>query len=189
MLQKISREDCLQKYPVFPLRHYNKVTDEENFFYPQVILGKWMELGIDQDDTFSTKLAQELTSLITALGVESLIFLGDTEQYWISKQGSKRKGYLPFTKAVDYFIQHRIDTTFNGGIIVGKEELDTFINHFYTLVQCDASLPYFHFIDNNQLFLGTIHYSGQIRIDSFNEQAYQLLESQLAGTEFRVVAN
>jgi hypothetical protein len=188
MLQKISREDCLMRYPVFPLRHYDEASDEEECYYLKVISGTWMELGVDSGENLTTRLAQELTSLFACLKVEKLIFLGDTGQSWITKQGSKRKDYLPFTQAVDYFIHHHIENAFNGAVIVDKGELGTFLYHFYTLVRCDASLTYFHFIDNNQQFLGTIHYSGQIRIDTFDKAASLLLEGQIVNTEFRVVA-
>jgi hypothetical protein len=188
MLKKISREECLKKYPVFPLRFYDEVADEEDFFYPKVISGKWMGLGVDNDETFPAILARELAILLSSLGIEYIIFLGDTEQSWIFKMSLKRKESLTCSKAIGYFIKHHIDTTFNGGVIVDKEELEPFLNHFYTLVVCGGPLPYFHFIDNNKLFLGTIHYSGQIRIHRFNKRANQLFERQIAYTKFHVVA-
>jgi hypothetical protein len=186
MLQKVSRDDCLKKNPVFPLRHYDDISDEEDFIYPKAIPGKWMAIDTKDDTTFSTKLAEELTHLFTELGIQCLTFLGDTDQSWISKQGLKRKDYLPFSKAITYFTRHEISSSFNGGVIVSIDELKTFLTHFYTLVRCDASLPYFHFIDEKQQFLGTIHYSGQIRIDRFNEQADFMLERHISGTQFKV---
>jgi hypothetical protein len=188
MIKKISREECLKNYPVFPLRHYDETTDEEEFFYPQVISGQWMELGIKDRSELTLKLAKALTGLLRLLNIDQLIFLGDTDQNWISRLAGRRKDYLPFTEAVIYFIEHQINTSFNGGVIVSIDDLEEFLNHFYTLTSCDASLPYFYFIDNNVQILGTIHYSGQIRIHRFSEQAEKLFNKMITDTDFRFVS-
>lgn len=187
MLKKISREDCLKEYPLFPLRHYDEDKDEEYFFYPKVISGHWMELHTEYDEELTEKLSKELRNLMTSLGIEYLVFLGDTDQQWLSKRALERKDYVPFAIAVRYFLQQQIDPAFNGGVKVSADDLEIFLNHFYTFVRCDASLPYFHFIDNNQQILGTIHYSGQIRIDRFNEHADQAFEKRISNTAFKIV--
>jgi hypothetical protein len=187
MLKKISREDCLKKYPLFPLWHYDEDRDEEDFFYPDIISGQWIELSTKNDEDLTIKLAKELTSLFKSLGIEYLVFLGDTEQPWLSTMALERKEYMPLVEAVGYFMHHQFDAGFNGGTLVSIDNLEVFLIHFYTLVRCDASLPYFHFIDNSQQILGTIHYSGQIRIDRFHEQANQLLEKHISNTPFNPV--
>ena len=187
MLKKSSREDCLKKYPSFPLRCYDEDRDEEDFFYPQVISGQWIELSTKKDEELTDKLAKELTNLFKSLDIEYLVFLGDTEQPWLSTLALERKDYMPLTEAVRYFMHYKVDTGFNGGIEVSIDNVEVFLIHFYTLVRCDASLPYFHFIDNNHQILGTIHYSGQVRIDRFHEQANQLLEEQISNTSFCLV--
>lgn len=185
MLKKISRKDCLKKYPLFPLRHYDEDHDEEDFFYPPVISGQWLELSINNDEELTDKLAKELTSLLKSLDIDYLVFLGDTEQPWLSTLALERRDYMPLVEAVRYFMHHQIDRAFNGGVAVSMGNLEIFLIHFYTLVRCDASLPYFHFTDNNQQILVTIHYSGQVRIDRFHEQANQLLGKQILNTSFR----
>jgi hypothetical protein len=187
MLKKISREECLNKYPLFPLRHYDEDRDEEDFFYPQVISGQWIELSTKTDEELTDKLAKELTSIFQSLNIDYLVFLGDTDQPWLSKLALKRKDYTPFVEAVGYFMHHQIDIGFNGAVVVSIDNLEIFLIHFYTLVRCDASLPYFHFIDNNKQILGTIHYSGQVRIDLFHEQENQLLQKQISKRPFHVV--
>ena len=187
MLQKISRQDCLGKYPDFPLRHYNEESDEEDFFYPDVISGRWMELAHHNDEALDSLLATELTKLIRLFGIESLIFLGDNDQPWVTELGLSRKDYQPFLQAIEYFLTSKIDNTFNGGVRVRIDDLEGFLIHFYTIVRCDASLPYFHFIDEGQQILGMIHYSGQIRIDSFTKDANKLLETSIPRTGFKFV--
>jgi hypothetical protein len=187
MPEKIHRPECLSKYPVFPLRHYDEDKDEEDFFYPEVISGQWMELTHQNDEALTLSLAKELADFIRSFNIESLVLLGDTEQTWISEQGLERKDYKPFSEAVRYFLMRKIDNNFNGGVLVSIGDLETFLIHFYTMVRCDASLPYFHFIDTDQQLLGTIHYSGQIRIDRFSEEASKLFETQILKTGFRNV--
>ena len=83
--------------------------------------------------------------------------------------------------------QYFTDTAFNAAIAVSKTEFRIFLTHFYILVCVDASLPYSHFIDDKKQYLGTIHYSGHIRMDSFDEQAAGMLGEQLSKTQFRPV--
>lgn len=55
------------------------------------------------------------------------------------------------------------------------------------LVRYNEKLSYFHFIDDKKQYLGTIHYSGQVRIDSFDEQAAKMLDENLSKTKFKPV--
>ena len=185
MLKKIPRKDCLLKYPVFPLRSYDEDTDEEEFFYPKVIAGKWMEIDAENEEELTSNLSKELTNLIRSLGCEYLIILGDTDQSWISGMNLKRKDHRPLVEAVDFFLLNEINTKFNGGVEITIDQLETFFIHFYTLIRCGGPLPYFYFIDNSTRILGTIHYSGQISIDRFTEEADKLFEERVAATKFR----
>jgi len=187
MIEKSSRSDCLSKYPIFPLRHYDQDREEEDFFYPNVISGQWLELSYQNDEGLTLLLAKELTSFFCSFGIKSLIFLGDTEQTWVTKNGLSRKDYPTLLQAVRYFLEHKIDNNFNGGVRVSIDALQTFLIHFYSMIRCDASLPYFHFIDNDQQLLCTIHYSGQVRIDRFTDAANKLFEALILRTGFRKV--
>lgn len=184
---KISRAICLAEYPVFPLRDYDEINDEDSYFYPKVISGNWFCLSISSDEDLASLLADELEKLLLGVGIDQLIFLGDTEQSWISKLASERTDFNAISDAVSYFQSIGADTSFNGAFSVSKSEFRTFLAHFYMLVQCDASLPYFYFIDNKKQYLGTIHYSGQVRIDSFDEQAAKMLDEMLSKSLFRPV--
>lgn len=186
---RVMRVNCLAEYPDFPLRKYDEIDDEESFIYPIVISGNWLSLKISNDEELARLLAQELEKLFAGLGIDQLIFLGDTEQSWISKLALERNEFKAFSDAVKYFLAIGADTAFNGAFSVAKSEFRTFLANFYILVQCDASLPYFHFIDDKKQYLGTIHYSGQVRIDSFNENAADILMKNLAMTHFKPICN
>jgi hypothetical protein len=185
MINKISREDCLKQYPVFPLRFYDELTDDETYFYPEVISRPWMHLGIENKEERTEAISQVLTALFRSLNVESLIFLGDTEQTWISKLALKRKDHQPLINAVAYFIANGADQKFNGGLQVSIDQIQEFLIHFCILTSCDGSLPYFNFIDKSVQVLGLIHYSGDMRIEAFNGQANNLLGEKLQLFDFK----
>jgi hypothetical protein len=181
---KIERKNCLAEFPVFPLRDYDEINDEESFYYPKVISGIWLKLETSNDDELTSILAKEIATLFLRIGIDKLIFLGDTEQSWISKLALEKSDYRAFIDAVIYFKLIGADTSFNGAFSVPKAELLLFLIHFYTLVRCDASLPYFHFIDGKTQYLGTLHYSGQIRVDSFSEEAEKRLVDSISHSQF-----
>jgi hypothetical protein len=187
MPSKIDRKKCLAEYPEFPLREYDEVADEDIYHYPEVISGDWLKLNVPDDEAFSMLLANELAELLRSLGIKTVFFLGDTEQCWISPLALTRLDYTPFVNSVHYFNSLGVDQSFNGALAVEQEELSHFLSGFYVLVRCDASLPYFHFIDDKRQYVGTLHYSGQIRLDSLSEEAHKKLPGNLSNTRFMSV--
>jgi hypothetical protein len=187
MLTIIKREDCLKDYPSFPLRHYDEISDEEKYCYPEVFATQWIHVTLDNKNEFTELLALELTKLVKELGYSKLIFLGDTEQSWISKLSMERNDYEPLNEALQYLTSNNVDKDFNGGLQVTKTDHYEFFKHFYCLISCDASLPYFHFMDVDQNLIGYIHYSGEVRIDTLNKRTQQLFESALKETRFTEV--
>jgi hypothetical protein len=185
MLRKIERETCLKEYPEFPLYWYFEETDEEKFFYPDVIPGEWIWLHTGSEMT--DELPKELTQLINAASIKSLVFLSDTDRSWITELSLSRKDYQPLTDALNYFIDNGIDSKFIGGVEVSADSLYQFLIHFYTLVSVDGSFPGVHFIDSEHQFVGTIHYSGQVKLDSLNENADILVQNLLSKSKFKPV--
>jgi hypothetical protein len=90
--------------------------------------------------------------------------------------------------ALQYLALNNVYKDFNGGLQVHISDLSEFIEHFYCLTSCDASLPYFHFMDEDQNFIGYIHYSGEVRIDTLNKKMQQLFENAVKETRFIEVA-
>ncbi|WP_139256547.1 hypothetical protein [Flavisolibacter ginsengisoli] len=184
MVTKINRDNCLKEFSNFPLRHYDEATDEEEYFYPAVFATQWLKVASNDKIESTELLASELTKLMKQLCYSKLIILGDTEQSWVSKLSLERNDYEPLIEALRYLAYNNIDTYFNGGLQVSDTDLYEFLKHFYCLTSCDASLPYFHFMDIDQNFIGFIHYSGEMRIDTMNKGTQLLLERAIKQTRF-----
>src|SRR5689334_5065104 len=116
---KLNRQDCLKKYPNFPLRAYDNVKDEEVFSYPGVIKRHVVTLSSKTFKGHARQLGIELTKLIKGFNFESLIFLGDTELSWLNQDNE----YKPAKEAQQYLAAHNIGKRFNGGLKIDLEEL------------------------------------------------------------------
>jgi hypothetical protein len=185
MLVKIKRQDCLKIFSKFPLREYDPNTDEEKLIYPKVYATSgWLTLNSKSIKGRTKLLAIELAQLIKNLGYDKLIFLGDTNQYWISKLSVQRDDYKPLKEALEYLMDNKVSRTFNGALQVDQAESFVFLKHFYCLIRCDASLPYFHFIDKGQNIIGYIHYTGEVRIDTLNKDTDRKFSTIISNTNF-----
>ena len=185
MLTKIKRQDCLEKFPKFPLREYDKSKDEEVFSYPKIHSLYWLKLESKSSRTFAKMLATEITSIFEKLNIDKLVFLGDTKYPWISKLSAERTDYSPLTNALTYLTENKIGRRFNGAIEVDISETLIFIQHFYTMTMCDASFAYFHFMDKGQNLIGYIHYSGELRIDTLNKKIDTEFLKVIGTTKFK----
>jgi hypothetical protein len=190
MLVKIKRQDCLDKYPKFPLRQYDFVKDEEEYFYPRIFRSYVLTLDSKSLKGHTKLLASELSNLTKNLGLGSLIFLGDNKNYWMTKLSLGRNDYRVLEYAKQYFLDNKVDKNFNGALEVDNEELITFVKHFFCLVRCDASLPYFHFMDAGQNFVGSICQYGNLHFDTLNQKIDDqfikaLIESKFVNVEDR----
>ena len=184
MLTKLERKDCLKRYPNFPQRHYNGILDEEEYFYPKVFSVNSFKVKAKDKDELAKSLVLQTTKLINSISYSKIIFLGDTEKSWISHLLIERDNYEPLNQAKQYFAVNNIDNNFNGGIQVEVCDLSEFLKHFYVLTSCDASLPYFHFIDSDQNIVGYIHYTTEVRIDALNQRTEKLLKNAVEKTKF-----
>ena len=185
MLTKIKRQDCLNKFPKFPQREYDKLKDEEVLSYPKIHSLYWLKLESKSSRGLTKILATELTVIFQKLNIDRLIFLGDTKYPWISKLSAERVDYRPLTNALTYLTENKIDRRFNGAIEVDISELFVFIQHFYIMTRCDASFAYFHFMDKGQNLIGYIHYSGELRFDTLNKKIDKLFLDTIKTTKFQ----
>ena len=165
MLIKINRQNCLNKYPSFPLRSYNYDEDEEVFFYPKVFKSYILMLASKSFKGHITQLGIELLKLTNQLNYDNLIFLGDTELAWLH-QGND---YKPAKEAQQYLVDNKIGKRFNGALQIDNSELLAFVKHLSWLTRCNASLPYFHFTDKGQNIIGNICKFGNLHLDTLNE--------------------
>ena len=165
MIEKISRDICIIKYRKLPLCEYEKVTDEDICYHPKIHSFYWLKLPKE----YEKKLPNQIVSLIKSLNVNKLIFLGEMNKPWISKLTESRKDFKPLIKAVDYFKIHKIEKKFNGGVKVENKEIENFIKNFQIITECDGGFFDFNFIDENENFLFYIHYSGELKVLTLNE--------------------
>jgi hypothetical protein len=180
MLIKLNREDCLSKYPSLPLRTYDRDEDEEIFHYPKVFKSYILTLASKSFKGHVRQIGVELIKLIKELGYDNLIFLGDTELAWLYQDND----YKPAKEAQQYLVDHKIGRRFNGALQVDSSELLQFVKHLSWLTRCNASLPYFHFTDDGQNFIGHICKYGNLHIDTLNKATDNLLKVCLDNTNF-----
>jgi hypothetical protein len=181
MLIKINRQDCLRKYPSFPLRSYDYDKDEEEFYYPKVFKSYILTLSSKSFKGHIKQLGAELLKLTKQFGYDYLIFLGDTELAWLHQDNE----YKPAKEAQQYLIDNRIGKRFNGALQVANLELLSFVKHLSWLTRCNASLPYFHFTDKGQNFIGNICKYGNLHIDTLNEVTDKSFNVAIAKGDFK----
>ena len=167
MIEKISRDICIIKYRKLPLCEYEKVTDDDIFYYPEIHSFYWLKLK----NEFEKKLPNQIFLLTKSLNIDKLIFLGAINKPWISKLTESRKDFKPLIKAVEYFKSHKIEKKFNGGVKVENKGLENFIKNFQIITKCDGGFFDFNFIDENENYLFYIHYSGELKVLVLNENA------------------
>ncbi len=166
MLTKIARQNCLAEFKVFPVRGYNYEKDEETFFYPKVFKNFILLIPGKSFKGSVKGLGVEVVKLLNAFKFDELIFLGDTEIAWLYQSND----YKPAKEAQEYLIGKKIGKRFNGALQVDKSELPIFIAHLAWLTRCNASLPYFYFIDKGQNIVGNICKYGNLHLDLLNKQ-------------------
>ena len=172
MLIKISRQNCLHEYPVFPTRDYDPVKDEEVYFYPTVHKHYILTLSSKSFKGHVKQLALQVLKLTTELGSDKLAFLGDTGLPWLSQDND----YKPAKEAQQYLLENKVGKRFNGALEVDRSELINFIKHLSWLTRCNASLPYIYFTDPGQNFLGHFCKYGNLHISTLNEKTDDLLK-------------
>jgi hypothetical protein len=181
MLTKINRQECIKNYPTFPLRDYDYSKDEEVFSYPNVFKSYVFTLRSKTFKGHIKQLGIQLSKLIESFQFEALIFLGDTELSWLNQNNE----YKPAKEAQEYLQAHKIGKRFNGGLKIGRGELPSFVKHLGWLTRCNASLPYFHFVDADQNILGHICKYGNLHIDTLNLSADKQLTASIKKTNFK----
>ena len=185
MLTKINRQDCITKYPNLPLSEYNAKEDEYDFHYPKVFAIYTLTLPSKSFKGHIKLLGAELCSLITALGFDKLIFLGDANTPWLYRDHD----YPPAKEALQYLANNKIGKRFNGGLQVDIEQLPTFIKHLAWLVRSNAVLPYVHFVDDVQNIIGNICQYGNLHISTKTKNTDTHFKTAIAACKFEYVTD
>lgn len=180
MIKKIKRDICIIKYRSLPLFEYDKETDSDVYYCPEIKYSYWLKLEKDSPK----KLKNQFIKLVKNLEIENLIILGEINKPWISKFTSKRTDYKPLIKSLEYFKSQKITTSFNGGLGLNTNDLDTFFPHFYTITRCDGGFFDFYMIDEKQNFLFYLHYTGEIKIMILDKKFEKKVLKEIKKTDF-----
>jgi hypothetical protein len=181
MLTKIRRQDCLNKYQIFPLRSYDYKKEEDVCFYPKVFKDYILTAQSKSFKGHVKVLGQELDKLAKELHADSLVFLGDTETPWMYQFND----YKPVKEAHEYLVSKKIGKRFNGALLVDSSELPMFIKHLAWLTRCNAALPYFYFIDPERGILGSICQYGNLHLDTLNKRTDKIVRTFVDGSKFQ----
>jgi hypothetical protein len=180
MFKKINRTECLTKYKSFPLRWYNNVKDEEEFYSPKTFNSFVLTLPSKSFRGHAKHLGLELTKFVQELGFDSLVFLGDNEIPWLNQHNE----YKPVAEAQLYLAEKKIGRRFNGALEVTTPELPVFVKHMAWLIRCNASLPYFHFIDAGENIMGAICQYGNIHLYTLKADTVVEITSIIGRSKF-----
>jgi len=176
MLIKISYQDCLNNHPLFP-RVDNA---NEQLFYPKVRASYILRLHSRSAKGHARTLSLELPRLIGHMNIGSLIFLGDSKRAWRYQESN----YPPVHEAHLYLERNKVGKRFDGALEVTLEELPAFVKHLYWLVRCNAALPVFHFMNDQQDFVGSICQYGNVHISTLSTSADNLFPVALEKSNF-----
>ena len=179
MFKKISRRTCLRLYSKFPTanNYHNK------FFYPDTVAGYILTIPAKSLKGNIKNLASEFVKFMKLLGLKELIFLGDSTTEWLYRQ-NEYDDYKPAKDAFDYLIVNKLSKSFNGGIVVSITELPIFFNHLFWLTRSNAVIPYVHFVNEQQTFVGSICQYGNIHLSVLDEEADNILQGFLKESLF-----
>jgi len=178
---KIKRADCLASYPHFPQADYEK----EVFFYPKAVCSYTLILYSKSARRHAKNLSVELSKLIGAMGMNRLIFMGDAKRAWRYQDNA----YPAVQQALAYLEENGVGKRFDGGLEVGIDQLPVFLMHLFWLVRCNAALPYFHFMDPGQRFVGHISQYGNLYISILASKLDPFFREAVEKTQFADVGN
>lgn len=185
MLFKIARQEAIDRFPAFPLRHYDAKEDEEVFNYPKVFANYVLTLPSKSYKGHVKLAGTELVNLTKGLGSDSLIFLGDINISWLQRFNT----YTNFQESLQYLADNKIGKRFNGALQVDTTELPVFIKHLAWLVRTNGILPYIHFIDPGQTIIGTICQYGNLHFSTKNKKADRVFHELISYSKFEFLAD
>jgi hypothetical protein len=185
MLIKINRQDCIIKYPNLPLREYNSKEEEYDFYYPKVFANYVLTLSSISYKGHIKLLGTELTKLITNLGCDKLIFLGDEKTAWLDRDHD----YKQAKEGLQYLVDNKIGKRFNGALQVDTIQLPIFIKHLAWLVRSNAVLAYIHFIDPEQNIIGDICQYGNLHIATKTKKSDRHFKELIIKSKFKFLVD
>ncbi len=180
MLIKIDRQEAINKFPILPLRHYDRKKDEEIFKSPKVFANYVLTLPSKSYRGHQKLLGAQIGYLVENLGYNHLVFLGDIDLAWLKRLDT----YESFQDALQYLADNKIGKRFNGALQVDIDEIQTFIKNLSWLVHTNGIVQYVHFTDPGQNIVGNICQHGNVHISTKNKIADKKFKEIVSKSQF-----
>jgi hypothetical protein len=181
MITKLKRQECVEKYPKFPLSMYDPVKEEIDYTYPEVYCSYILTLQAKSFKSHVNLIANQVTNVVKSFNFDSLIFLGDAQIAWRYQSNE----FKPVKEALQFLIDNNVGKRFNGAIKVPIGILPTFVKHLSWLTRCNASLPSFYFTDIQQNLIGSICKYGNLHIDTLHNHIDNLFRDIIEKSNFQ----
>ena len=185
MLIKIDRQEAIRKFPILPLRHYDKKKDEEVFNGPTVFANYVLTLPLKSYRGNQKMLGTQITLLAKNLGYDHLVFLGDTEIPWLKRLNTHES----FQEALGYLAENNIGKRFKGALQVDRDELPTFVKNLTWLVRTNGIVQYVHFTDAGQNMVANICQYGNLHVSTKHATADDNVKNAIARSTFTYLTN
>ncbi len=176
-MQKIARKTAYAKCPKFP----HSDNKSETFYFPKSYKDGALIVGAKTPIAYSKELSVAFSKLITNLGIENLVFLGDTKTPWLNQEND----YKPVKEALQYLKDSNVGGRFNGALKIEAIDLEKFMRHLFWLSRCNATLPEFYFMDEKQNILGTVCKYGFVHISILNKKTDENFKKALKASGFK----
>jgi len=185
MLIKIDRQEAINKFPILPLRHYDKKNDEEIFNSPKVFANYVLTLPSKSFRGHQKLLAGQITFLAKNFGFNHFVFLGDLDVAWLKRLNT----YENFQDSLQYLVDNKVGKRFNGALQVDIGELPRFIKNLSCLVRTNGIVQYVHFTDPGQNVVAAICQYGNVHISTKNKKADERFKDLVTKSQFTYLAD
>jgi hypothetical protein len=161
MFTKVPRWVFLKQYRNFVTadNYHNK------YFYPATFDNYILYADAKSTVGLCNKVSAGLTGLATALGYQSLNFLGDSSTPWLFREHN----FKPVGTALKYLANNKVSKKFNGALNVNIADLPQFTKHLFWLVRCNGVIFSPHFSDTGFNIMGSICHYGNFHFSTLNE--------------------
>ena len=160
MPKKVSRKASLEMYTALPLSWYDDKTEEVIETFPETYSSVILTTEFSTFKGQISQIGKGLDKMCRFLGSAELIVMGDSTVPWLRQNSS----YPPVAKAIRYLQGLKLGPRYNGALVLRNNEIREFVQHLAWLTRCNASLPYFYFIDSNKVLLGHLCKYGNIHL-------------------------
>lgn len=136
----------------------------------------------DNATEYLIDIANSLEKIRIELKESDLIVLGIQNTPWLYQDNE----YLPVKNALNY-LKQKIDNKFCGGFLLNKDDIQEFIPHFFWLIRCNASLPYFYMSFPKSKTVITLCKYGVLHFEFYDKNEKLKILNILSGKDFKEI--